>query len=69
MVGLSVVAHNSTCRGRLEQRLAETEEGRKKLELADVEKRLEGKEKKAKQAVTGLPDPTEGEVRSSMALG
>ena len=69
MVGLSAVAHNSTCRGRLEQRLAETEEGRKKLELADVEKRLEGKEKKAKQAVTGLPDPTEGEVRSSMALG
>ena len=56
------------CRGRLEQRLAETEEGRKRL--ADVEKRLEeGKEKKAKQAVKGLPDPTEGEVRSSVALG
>ena len=68
MVGLPAVAHNSTCRGRLEQRLAETEEGRKRL--ADVEKRLEeGKEKKAKQAVIGLPDPTEGEVRSSVALG
>ena len=68
MVGLPAVAHNSTCRGRLEQRLAEAEEGRKRL--ADVEKRLEeGKEKKAKQAVIGLPDPTEGEVRSSVALG
>jgi len=68
MVGLPAVAHNSTCRGRLEQRLAETEEGRKRL--ADVEKRLEeGKEKKAKQAVKGPPDPTEGEVRSSVALG
>ena len=68
MVGLPAVAHNSTRRGRLEQRLAETEEGRKRL--ADVEKRLEeGKEKKAKQAVIGLPDPTEGEVRSSVALG
>ena len=68
MVGLPSVTHNMTCRNRLQERLKETEEGRKRL--ADVERRQEeGKEKKAKTEVTGLPDPTEQEVRSSVALG
>ena len=69
MVGLPAVAHNATCRYRLEQRLLQTEEGRKRL--ADVEKRKEEgtEKKKAKQVITGMPDPTEGEVRSSVALG
>lgn len=68
LIGLPAVAHNATCRHLLEQRLQQTEEGRKRL--AEVDRRKEeGKEKKAKQTITGLPDPTEGEVRSSVALG
>ena len=50
------------------ERLKGTEEGQKRL--AGVEKRQEeGKVKKAKAEATGLPDPTEQEVRSSVALG
>ena len=68
MVGLPSVTHNMTCRNRLQERLKETEEGRKRI--ADVERRQEeGKEKRAKAEMTGLPDPTEQEVRSSVALG
>ena len=68
IVGLPSVTHNMTSRNRLMERLKGTEEGQKRL--ADVEKRQEeGKTKKAKAEVTGLPDPTEQEVRSSVALG
>ena len=68
MVGFPSVTHNMTCRNRLMERLKGTEEGQKRL--ADVEKRQEeGKTKKAKAEVTGLHDPPEQEVRSSVALG
>ena len=67
MVGLPSV-NNMTCRNKLMERLKGTEEGQNSL--ADVEKRQqEGKTKKAKAEVTGLPDPTGQEVRSSVALG
>ena len=67
MVGLPSV-NNMTCRNKLMEKLKGTEEGQNSL--ADVEKRQqEGKTKKAKAEVTGLPDPTEQEVRSSVALG
>ena len=68
MVGLPSVTHNMPCRNRLQERLKETEEGRKRL--ADVERcQEEGKEKKAKAEMTGLPGPKEQEVRSSVVLG
>ena len=68
IVGLPSVTHNMTCRNRLMERLKGTEEGQKRL--ADVERRQEeGKTKKAKAEVTGLPDLTEQEVRSSVSLG
>ena len=68
IVGLPSVTHNMTCRNRLMERLKGTEEAQKRL--ADVEKRQEeGKTKKAKAEVTGLHDPPEQEVRSSVALG
>jgi hypothetical protein len=67
MVGLPSVTHKMTCRNGLMERLKGTEEGQKRL--ADVEKRQEeGKTKKAKAEVSGLPDPTEQEVRSSVVL-
>jgi len=69
MVRLPSVSHNMTCRNRLMmmERLKGTEEGQKRL--ADVEKRQEeGTTKKAKAEVAVLPDPTEQEVRSSVAL-
>lgn len=68
MIGLPAVTHNAACRMRVGQRLEKTEEGKKRL--ADVERRQEqDKEKKSKPAITGLPDPTESEVRASVALG
>ena len=68
MVGLPSVTHNMNCRNTLMERFKGTEESQKRL--ADVEKRQEeGKAKKAKAEVIGLPNPIEQEVRSSVALG
>ena len=67
MVGLPSVTHNMTCRNKLMERLKVPKSQKR---LADVEKRQEeGKTKKAKAEVKGLPDPTEQELRSSVALG
>jgi hypothetical protein len=66
MVGLPSVTHNMTCRNKLMERLKVP---KSQKTLADVEKRQEGKTKKAKAEVKGLPDPTEQELRSSVALG
>ena len=67
MVGLPPVTHNMTCRNRLMERLKAPKS--QKI-LADDEKRQEeGKTKKAKAEVIGLPDPAEQELRSSVALG
>ena len=68
MIGLPAVTHNAARRMRVGHRLEKTEEGKKRL--ADVERRQEqGMEKKSKPEITGLPDPTESDMRASVALG
>ena len=70
MIGAPAVAHSDECRGRIQRKLEQTAEGKRRVEEAF--KRVEAqKEKKAKLRVevSAAPDPLEGEVEASVALG
>ena len=62
--------HSDECRGRIQTKLEQTEEGMRRVEEAF--RRVEAqKEKKVKLRVevSAAPDPLEGEVDASVALG